>query len=82
MIDNIEYLKGLQEKVKAATETKARLEGNLEMLYKELKEKFDVDDIASAEELLESMKKKLDARIGRFNRSVENLRKRVEDSIE
>lgn len=82
MIDNIEYLKELQEKVKDATEAKARLEGNLEMLYKELKEKFDVDDIASAEELLESMKKKLDARIGRFNRSVENLRKRVEDSIE
>ena len=80
-MDNLEYLKGLQEKIKSATETKARLEGNLEMLYKELKEKYDVEDIDAAEELLESMKKKLDARTTRFNRSVDTLRKRVEDSI-
>ena len=80
-MDNLEYLKWLQEKIKSATETKARLEGNLEMLYKELNEKYDVEDIAAAEELLESMKKKLDARTTRFNRSVDTLRKRVEDSI-
>ena len=81
-MNQIEYLTTLKSKVDKAKEKKARLEGNLEMLFKKLKEEFDVNTIEEAQELLEKKQKQLEMKKTRLDRSVKALKDRMEETLE
>ena len=81
-MNQIEYLTTLKSKVEKAKEKKARLEGNLEMLFKKLKEEFDVDTLEEAQELLEKKQKQLEMKQTRLDRSVKALKDRMEETLE
>ena len=81
-MNQIEYLTTLKSKVEKAKEKKARLEGNLEMLFKKLKEEFDVDTLEEAQELLDKKQKQLEMKQTRLDRSVKALKDRMEETLE
>jgi len=81
-MEPIEYLTALKAKIDKAKEKKARLEGNLEVLHKKLKENFDVDTVEEAEELLEKKNKQLEMKRTRLDRSVKALQDRMEENLE
>lgn len=81
-MDKINYLTELKQDLEKAKITKSKLEGNLEVLMKELKEKFDCNSIEEAVEKMEQMEKTINTRSIRLERSIDNLQAKIEKNID
>lgn len=78
-----QQIERIRAQIESAKTDKAKAEGLIEQSLKRLKEEFDCVDIASANELLESLSKQIDTlsdKLKKIETEIEDALEKIEES--
>ena len=73
-MDITKKLDELEKEIESAKEDKARLEGMVETMLKQLEERFGITSAEEAKDLLKELKEKIDEADKELNEKVEDLK--------
>lgn len=79
---DINFVIKLKKEIDEAKEQQARYKGQLDVLYKKLKDEYGVQTIEEAEALLEKKKKTLAVRKARLDRAIQGLEETIQNELE
>ena len=77
-MDISKKLDELEKEIESAKEDKARLEGMVETMLKQLEERFGITSAKEATDLLKELKEKIDETDKELNEKVEDLKENYE----
>ena len=81
-MSDINFVIKLKKEIDEAKEQQARYKGQLDVLYKKLKDEYGVQTIEEAEALLEKKKKTLAVRKARLDRAIQGLEETIQNELE